>query len=131
MPPKLAEVELEKLYQRAIDDPLSITRADNNVLQQWPPPEEEDRICVEKTGSTRAQLVTKAVATPDDLTRAEAAILHHTRGVRFDEPGKSFDATEPPRLRELRHKARREIWEVSSEEHKKAFMNGLNRWMAI
>lgn len=75
---------LTELYRRATSDPTSITRAEHNLIHDWPSPEEEDRLCVARTGHTRAELVTIAVANPEDLTYDEAMILYHSKGVRFD-----------------------------------------------
>ncbi|KAH8887927.1 hypothetical protein GQ53DRAFT_749574 [Thozetella sp. PMI_491] len=77
--------DLDDLYRRAIADPSSISRDESNTIKGWPPPDEEDRLCVSRTGSTRAELVAKAVAHPDNLSRDECEILQHPRGVLFDE----------------------------------------------
>ena len=82
MTSQVSDLDLEKLCHRAIPGSHAITRAEYNVIWGWPPPEEQDRVCVEKTGHTRAELVTKAVATPEDLTRDEAMIVYHPLGVR-------------------------------------------------
>lgn len=78
-----AKPELEELYRRAAADPRSISRAERNAIWGHPPPEEEDRLCVAKTGHTRAGLVAKAVANPDELTLYEAQILCPGRGVKL------------------------------------------------
>ncbi|KAK4118226.1 hypothetical protein N657DRAFT_675669, partial [Parathielavia appendiculata] len=94
MPMDLAKPELEQLYRRAIADPHSISRAERNAIWGYPPPEEEDRLCVAKTGLTRAGLVAKAAAQPDELTLCEAKILHHHRGVNFDEAEEAAPITD-------------------------------------
>lgn len=91
MTPQISDLSLEKLCRRAIADPQSITREEHNIIWRWPTPDEEDRICVPKTGHTRAELVTKALATPEELTRDEAMIVHHPLGVHFETQGSTFD----------------------------------------
>ncbi|KAK4136073.1 hypothetical protein BT67DRAFT_440225 [Trichocladium antarcticum] len=54
-----------------------------NAIFCQPPPEEEDRLCVVKTGHTVAELKTKAISNPDGLTRDEATIVHHPPSVLF------------------------------------------------
>ncbi|KAK4119593.1 hypothetical protein N657DRAFT_650082, partial [Parathielavia appendiculata] len=83
--PMEAKPELAELYRRAVADPHSISRAERNAIWGHPPPEEENRLCVAKTGLTRAGLVAKAAAPPDELTLCEAKIICHHRGVNFDD----------------------------------------------
>jgi hypothetical protein len=59
---------LEELYRRVIADPGSATRADRNAVFRLPPPDEEDRLCVAKTGSTVPELRKKALTEPEKLT---------------------------------------------------------------
>ena len=81
-----AKPELEELYRRAAADPRSISRAEHNAIWGYPPPDEEDRLCVAKTGHTRAELVAKALARPQELTLAEAVILNPACGVEYEVP---------------------------------------------
>jgi len=78
----LADPDLEALYRRAIADPKSITRAERNAIWGWPPPEEEDRLCIARTGHTRAELIAKALSSPDDLTPLEAKIVYEREGAQ-------------------------------------------------
>lgn len=79
-----AKPELEELYRRAAADPRSLSRVERNAILGRPPPEEEDWLCVAKTGLTRAGLVAKAFFNPGELTLCEAQILCHHRGVNYD-----------------------------------------------
>lgn len=76
--------DLEELCRRTIADPRSITRPEQNAIHGWPPPEDEDRLCIAKTGHTRTELVVKVFDNPDELTGDEAMIVSHPRGVNFD-----------------------------------------------
>lgn len=68
--------DLRALFNRAIDDPTSITRAESNEIRRLPPPDEEDRIIREKlTCDSKAELVSKAAASPETLTREEVDYL--------------------------------------------------------
>lgn len=136
MTAQISDLSLEKLCRRAIADPHSITRDEYNIIWQWPSPDEEDRICVEKTGHTRAELVAKALATPDDLTRDEAMILHHPLGVHFETQGSLFDPpgndhTQSSQLEQLRGQATGVLRGATSEDAKRAIMNACNRQNAI
>ena len=81
-----AKPELEDFYRRAAADPRSISRAELNATWGHSPADEEDRPCVAKTGHTRAELVAKALARPDELTLAEAVILEPVCGVEYEVP---------------------------------------------
>jgi hypothetical protein len=84
--------EQKALYERilAANDLSSVTRAERNIINNDPPPDEEDRLCLAKTGLTMAELRQKALASPesigggdgDRLTEMEADILVH--GARWD-----------------------------------------------
>ena len=68
--------DLRTLINRAIDDPTSITPAERNVIRLLPPPDEEDRFIRKKLPSkSKAELVSKAVASPELLTWEEAQYL--------------------------------------------------------
>ncbi|KAL2127963.1 hypothetical protein VTI74DRAFT_9915 [Chaetomium olivicolor] len=116
-----ARPELEELYRRAAADPRSISRAELNAIWGYPPPEEEDRLCVAKTGHTRAGLVAKAVANPDELTLCEAQILC---------PGRGY-FKEPTPLEKLQNEAVDQLWAIRSAEEVAAVMNAINRRNAI
>ncbi|KAK4157113.1 hypothetical protein C8A00DRAFT_12021 [Chaetomidium leptoderma] len=140
-----AKPELEELYRRAAADPRSISRAERNAIWGHPPPEEEDRLCVAKTGHTRAGLVAKAVANnPDELTLCEAQILCHSRGVNYDiaeyAGPPSLDRLEmlilqnlkePTPLEKLQNEAVGQLWAIRSAEEITALMNANNRRTAI
>lgn len=137
MTTQISDRDLENLCRRALADPHSITRDEYNIIWQWPAPDEEDRICVEKTGHTRAELVAKALATPDELTHDEARILHHPRGVHFEKQSSIFDlpgvfGNRPfSPLEELRDRASGVVSGAASEDAKRARMNAFDRAMAI
>ncbi|KAF7936223.1 uncharacterized protein EAE98_002442 [Botrytis deweyae] len=82
MPP-----EDKALYERiaTLEDPTSVTRAEKNQLLGVPPPDEEDRICKEKTGLTMAELENKVMTSSDTLSEEEVNIILF--GVMW-EPGK-------------------------------------------
>lgn len=130
-----SDSELEQLYHRVIADPHSATRAEYNIVWQWPPPEEKDRLCVEKTGLTRAGLVAKALAAPDELTRDEAQIVYHPQGVNF---ATRISAAELLRRRKertpldaLRNEATGRVRAAASAGEKAARMNALDRITAL
>lgn len=136
MTPQISDLNLEELCRQAIADPHSITRDEHNIIRQWPPPDEEDRMCVEKTGHTRAELVAKALATPDSLTRDEAMIVHHPLGVHFETQGSIFDlpgnfGTQLSPLEELRDQMTGVLRGAASEDAKRAVLNAFNRQNAI
>lgn len=136
MTPQISDLNLEKLCRRAIADPQSITRDEYNIIWRWPSPDEEDRICVEKTGHTRAELVAKALAIPDELTRDEAMIVHHPLGVRYETQGSIFDlpgnfGTQLSPLKELRDQATGVLRGAAGEDAKRAVLNACNRQNAI
>ncbi|MBE3048012.1 hypothetical protein IMZ48_36985 [Candidatus Bathyarchaeota archaeon] len=75
--------DLRALFKRAIDDPTSITRVELNEIRGLPPPDEEDRIIAEKLpSSSKAELVSKATASPETLTKDEVDYLTHLNSVR-------------------------------------------------
>lgn len=137
-----AKPELEELYRRAAADPRSISRAQRNAIWGHPPPEEEDRLCIAKTGHARAGLVAKAIASPDELTFCEAQIL--CRGVNYDIPESadppSLDQLdmlmlqhfqEPTPLEKLQNEAVNQIWAVRSAAETAALVNAINRRRAM
>ncbi|EHK22147.1 uncharacterized protein TRIVIDRAFT_149892 [Trichoderma virens Gv29-8] len=69
--------DLKALFQRvaATADPTSVTRAERNQIYRLPPPDEEDRLCKEKTGFTMDELKKKAMADPETLTEVETFII--------------------------------------------------------
>ncbi|TGO55846.1 hypothetical protein BOTNAR_0236g00140 [Botryotinia narcissicola] len=69
--------EERALYERVAlsTDPTLVTRAEKNQLHGLPPPDEEDRLCVEKVGLTMAELKDKVAASHVTLTREEADII--------------------------------------------------------
>jgi hypothetical protein len=76
-PPTRIPDELKALFLRIAADPASATRADRNKIFGEPPPDEEDRLCKEKTGSTMEELKNKGLTNPDTLTEDECDILMH------------------------------------------------------
>lgn len=138
MAPEISDLDLETLCRRAIADPHSITRDERNTIWRLPLPEEEDRLCVEKTGHTRARLVAKALATPDDLTREEATIILDPRGVLSNAQGSTSICTPAgdagPRstqLEELRDQAAGALQRAAGEGEKTALLNAFNREVAL
>lgn len=76
-PPTTLSSEEKALYLRIIADPASVTRADRNQVYEQPPPDEEDRLCKEKTGLTMEELKYKALFNPETLTEDECETLVH------------------------------------------------------
>lgn len=130
-----SDSELEQLYRRVIADPQSATRAEYNTVWQWPPPEEEDRLCVEKTGLTRAGLVAKALAAPGELTRDEAQIIHDPQGVNFAARPSVAELLRRRRERTpldaLRDEASASLSAAAGPDEKAALMNALDRTTAL
>lgn len=126
---QISYADLEALCLRAIDDPGSISRANSNRIYGIPAPEEEDRLCVAATGSTRAQLYTKALNNPSNLTLAEARIVAHPAGVCFEEAraARARDAAAAPPLRALRDNAIRLLQTAEDEETATARQNAGQR----
>lgn len=81
--------DLRALFNRAIADPTSITGAERNEIRRLPPPDEEDRIIRETlTCNSKAELVSKAAASPETLTTEEVDYLiprYNTRGFKSKE----------------------------------------------
>lgn len=74
--PREVTSHLRALFNRAIDDPASITTAEKNEIRLLPPPDEEDRVIRETLPSnSRAELVAKAVTAPETLSREEEQFL--------------------------------------------------------
>ncbi|KAL7937885.1 hypothetical protein V8C35DRAFT_319940 [Trichoderma chlorosporum] len=81
--------EQKELFQRVAAagarDPASLTRADENQIFRCPPPDEEDRLCKEKTGLTLAELKDKVMTDVESLTELETELVLH--GVTSDVDG--------------------------------------------
>jgi hypothetical protein len=131
-----AKLKLEELYRRAAADPQSISRAERNAIWNHPPPEEEDRLCVANTGRTPAELLAKALVSPDELTHLETKILCHSRGVNYDIPYDECPATldkleaafvdylaKPAPLEKLRNEAVDRLWATRSADEVNAMLN--------
>lgn len=73
--------DLEDLYRRVIADPASASRADRNAVFRLPPPDEEDHLCIAKTGLTIAELKLKTLTEPEKMTLDETKILSSAWGV--------------------------------------------------
>ncbi|KAK3324400.1 hypothetical protein B0T19DRAFT_229633 [Cercophora scortea] len=134
-----AEKHDEALYLRVIASPQSATRAERNFIRQLPSPEEEDQMCVAKTGFTHAELEAKALATPDDLTFVEAKIVDSGilydafDGIGFDERQKRYTLRymQPSPLQALQNKATDAMYEARSEDEKKAAYSAFKIWSAL
>ena len=136
-----ANPDLEALYRRAIADPESITRAERNAIWGWPPPEEEDRLCVARTGHTRAELKAKALSNPDDLTLLEAKILCRLDGVQvrmnpsreeqLEYQAYSYRRAKNPSPTEvLCDEAQRALMKLDGEDDRTARLNAVRREFA-
>lgn len=67
---------LNTLCHRALADPSSLSEAEINVILSWVSPEEDDRLCRQKTGGkSRADLIAQALAHPEQLTTVECELL--------------------------------------------------------
>ncbi|KJZ69801.1 hypothetical protein HIM_10819 [Hirsutella minnesotensis 3608] len=69
-----------ELYERAVDDPSSITDAEMRTITLRPPPEQEDELCREKCGLPFEQVVQKALRR-EKLNYDEAEVLR--QGLRW------------------------------------------------
>ena len=68
--------DLRTLINRAIDDPASITPTERSEIRLLPSSDEEDRFIRGKLPlKSRAELVSKAVASPETLTWEEVQYL--------------------------------------------------------
>lgn len=74
--------EQRALYQKAIATPHALTHAERNLINERPPPDEEERLCLAKVNLTVPQLQEKAIAHPEQLTKLEAKIVCH--GAHYD-----------------------------------------------
>lgn len=81
-------IEEKALYLRAQDYPESITPADKNEILERMNPDEEDRLCRERTGIPFKELQAKAMEDADSLTEVEAAILVYGGDCDIDAPKK-------------------------------------------
>ena len=111
-PTRMTDEEKE-LYQRIADagsaEAAGVTRAVRNKVHHRPPPEEEDRLCMDEVGLTVPALRAKAVASPHSLTETECAILW--RGADRNSPGwwsPSWLYNLPPGERALAER----VWEI-------------------
>ena len=143
----IANPDLEGLYRRAAAEPQSMTRAERNIIFDRPPPDEEDRICIARTGHTLANLLTKASSSPDCLTFQEAKIVSDRKGVHFDamEEAQNLGLQEilarnelrrrrymnPSALEALLDEAQRQLRNSVEGEEKTALRNASDRWYAI
>ncbi|TGO91308.1 hypothetical protein BPOR_0032g00280 [Botrytis porri] len=68
--------EDKALYERiaTLKDPKSVTRAEKNQLFGLRPPDEEDRLCLEKIGLTVSELNDKIMSSSDTLSDSEVTI---------------------------------------------------------
>ncbi|WYZ42739.1 hypothetical protein EsH8_VI_000438 [Colletotrichum jinshuiense] len=74
--------ETRALYARAIENSAGLTAAELNRVFGRLPPEEEDEICRARVGTNRQAVISKAIAEPDTLSRAECDIV--LRGPQYD-----------------------------------------------
>ncbi|KAK9776414.1 hypothetical protein AB5N19_13031 [Seiridium cardinale] len=79
MTPEQKEVCVRILHQ---DYPPRVSRAERNILNLQPPPDEEDRLCREKVGLDLEELKAKVMASPDTLSQAETDII--ILGAQYD-----------------------------------------------
>ncbi|KAK3687972.1 hypothetical protein B0T22DRAFT_141942 [Podospora appendiculata] len=129
----------EALYRRVIASPQSATRAERNFVRQLPSPEEEDQMCIAKTGLTHAALHSKALDTPDDLTIDEAKIVDS--GILHDVPDdisleelrerRRLRYIEPSPLQALQNEAEEALHKARGDDEKKAQLNASARWTAL
>jgi hypothetical protein len=72
--------EDKALYERitASGDPTTVTLAERHHINQLLPPDEEDRMCREKTGLALAELKSKALTNFTTLSEVETNILLHS-----------------------------------------------------
>lgn len=79
--------EEKALYQRIAADPASATQAERHQIFGRPPPDEEDRLCKEKTGLTMKELQHKVMTDLESLTELETRIV--TSGATYNLDGYS------------------------------------------
>lgn len=97
--PFMIDEEMRALYQRAKDDPESLSPAERNRVLGRIPPEDEERLCQERLGCTKEQLYEKALAQGDDLSMLECDMI--IRGCDYDWKNTSNKATDLERLMRL------------------------------
>ncbi|OIW33006.1 hypothetical protein CONLIGDRAFT_676821 [Coniochaeta ligniaria NRRL 30616] len=87
--------ELDALYRRAIADPTSLSQAETNTVLRWLSPEDDDRLCRDKTGGkSRADLIAQALAHPEQLTKVECALLRRSGEFVMQRPPPTDDPLE-------------------------------------
>lgn len=93
------------LYNRAINDPSSLTDAERRTITNRPPPEEEDSLCRAACGLSFSELITKAIQNSDSLTYKEGHLV--TAGVVPNQAGRLLDERMrlSPEERDLLHRA--------------------------
>lgn len=103
--PLALDEAIRALYNRAINDPSSLTDAERRTITHRPPPEEEDSLCRAACGLSFSKLVTKAIQNPDSLTYNEGHLL--TAGVVPNQAGRllSERVRLSPEDRDLVHRA--------------------------
>jgi hypothetical protein len=129
----------EELCRRVIADPKSATHAERNFINGWPTPEEEDRLCIFKTGRTHEELKRKALTQPETLTYTEAKIV--SLGVLFDvdahlsfaerQERHRLKYEEPSPLQALMNKASKALGAARDEVEKTVVMNAYRVWSAV
>lgn len=97
--PFMINEAMRALYQRAKDDPESLSPAERNRVFGRIPPEDEERLCQERLGCTKDQLYEKALTQGDDLSMLECDMI--IRGCDYDWKNTSNKATDLERLMKL------------------------------
>ncbi|RSL45155.1 hypothetical protein CEP54_014387 [Fusarium duplospermum] len=97
--PFMLDTEMRALYQRAKDDPDSLSPAEKNRVFGRIPPEDEERLCLERLGCTKDELYEKALTQSENLSMLECDMV--IRGCDYDWKKIANKATDLERLMTL------------------------------
>ncbi|KAF6804027.1 hypothetical protein CSOJ01_10479 [Colletotrichum sojae] len=74
-PPTPLEPEIKALYVRAVENPSVLTLAEKYRVLGRLPPDQEDEICMQHFGLTWGELIAKALADPEELSKEELDVI--------------------------------------------------------
>ncbi|RSM11750.1 hypothetical protein CDV31_006624 [Fusarium ambrosium] len=102
--PFIINEEMRALYERAKDDPDSLSPAEKNRVFGRIPPEDEERLCLERLGYTKDELYEKALTQSESMSMLECDMV--IRGCDYDWKNTCNIATDLERLMPLSHEDR-------------------------